>query len=83
MWMKLFRQIDMTGNPLLLLTVFFAIVGIQFLSLGLLGEMCAWIYFESQDKQPYAVRRLVNIELVKGTSKSLSPRRQEELGDRS
>ncbi len=60
--MKLFGGIDMTGNPLLLLSVLGAVVGVQFLVLGLLGEVCSRIYFACQDRQPYAVRRLVNFE---------------------
>ncbi|MCZ2341601.1 MAG: glycosyltransferase family 2 protein [Bacteroidales bacterium] len=47
---------DMSGNPLLLLSALLGLVGIQFLSLGLLGEMMARTYFESQGKSPYAVR---------------------------
>lgn len=47
---------DMSGNPLLLLSAMLGLVGIQFLSLGLLGEMMARTYFESQGKSPYAVR---------------------------
>jgi hypothetical protein len=60
--MKLGGGIDMTGNPLLLLSVLGAIVGVQFLVLGLLGEVCSRIYFACQNRQPYAVRRLVNFD---------------------
>lgn len=58
--MKLAAGIDMTGNPLMLLTVLSAIGSIQFLSLGLLGEVSARIYYSAQPKQNYAVRRVVN-----------------------
>ena len=58
--MKLAAGIDMTGNPLMLLTVLSLIGSIQFLSLGLLGEVNARIYYASQPKQNYAVRRIVN-----------------------
>lgn len=58
MWLG--YQIDMTGNPLLLLTTFAFMAGIQFLSLGMLGEVSIRTYYESQEKQPYHVRRLVN-----------------------
>lgn len=57
--MKL-RGTDMTGNPLLLLTVFASLAGLQFLVLGMLGEVAVRIYYESQDLAPYAVRSLVN-----------------------
>lgn len=49
---------DMSGNPLLLLSGMLGLVGVQFLSLGLLGEMMARTYYESQGKSPYAVREV-------------------------
>jgi glycosyltransferase involved in cell wall biosynthesis len=54
--------VDMTGNPLLLLTVFAMLTGIQFLGLGLLGELGSRIYF-GRDRQHYAVRELINFDL--------------------
>jgi glycosyltransferase involved in cell wall biosynthesis len=59
--MKWLGGIDMTGNPLLLLTAFSGMAGLQFFSLGLLGEVCARIYYGSQSKQNYAIREMVNI----------------------
>lgn len=53
---------DMTGNPLLMLSAMLELVGVQFLSLGLLGEMAARIYFESQGKSSYAVRETRGFE---------------------
>jgi hypothetical protein len=52
----------MTGNPLLYLGVMFELMGVQFLSMGLLGELMTRTYFESQGKPPYAVRQTVNLE---------------------
>jgi glycosyltransferase involved in cell wall biosynthesis len=62
--MKLFGSYDMTGNPLLLLAVFSMMLSIQFLSLGLLGEVCARIYFGSPGKEHYTVRELINFQPV-------------------
>jgi glycosyltransferase involved in cell wall biosynthesis len=59
--MKLLGGIDMTGNPLLLIAAFSGMAGLQFFSLGLLGEVCARIYYGSQSKQNYAIRELVNL----------------------
>ncbi len=59
--MKVWGGLDMTGNPLLLLTVLMAIVAIQFLSLGLLGELSARIYFGTHNRSQYTVRELVNM----------------------
>ena len=58
--MKLWQGVDMTGNPLLLLTVLACTVGVQFIVLGLLGEVSARIYHECQGKKPYRVRKLLN-----------------------
>jgi hypothetical protein len=52
---------DMTGNPLLLLAAMLELMGVQFLSLGLIGEVMARVYFESQGKPPYAVREKRNL----------------------
>src|SRR5262245_34583424 len=59
--MKLLGGVDMTGNPLMLLSVLGVIAAIQFFSLGLLGEVNARIYYASQPKQNYAIRELVNL----------------------
>ncbi len=66
--MKWLGDVDMTGNPLLLLTVFGGMASIQFFSLGLLGEVSARIYYGSQNKQHYAIRQLINIEHDSGLS---------------
>ena len=60
--MKLLGNVDMTGNPLLLLSVFGMMASFQFFSLGLLGEVSARIYYGSQNKQHYAIRELTNID---------------------
>ena len=48
--------IDMTGNPFFLLTFLFVMVGVQFISIGLLGEINVRTYYESQHKRVYVVR---------------------------
>ena len=58
--MKAAHGTDMTGNPFMLLAVLGAIAGIQFFSLGLLGEVTARIYYGSERRQNYAIRELVN-----------------------
>ena len=54
--------IDMTGNPLLLLTACAGIAAIQFFVLGLLAEMGTRTYHESQNRRPYQIRGLQNFE---------------------
>ena len=60
--MKLGGGVDMTGNPLLLLTALSMFVGVQFFSLGLIGEVNARIYYSDPAKPSYAVRERVNFE---------------------
>jgi len=60
--MKLFSETDMTGNPLLLLSVMLVLVGIQLISMGLLGEVMARTYFESQGKASYLIRDTHNLD---------------------
>ena len=52
----------MTGNPFLLLSALLELVGVQFISLGLIGEVLTRTYFESQGKAAYTVRTTVNLE---------------------
>src|SRR5947209_1999743 len=54
-WMKSHNKVFMTGNPLLLLSVMLELVGVQFISMGLLGEVMSRTYFESQGKSSYTV----------------------------
>ncbi len=60
--MRIFAGEDMTGNPLLLLSVFLTMVGVQFFSLGIIGEIVTRTYFESQDKPSYTVRNTLNLD---------------------
>jgi glycosyltransferase involved in cell wall biosynthesis len=46
-------------NPLLLLAVFLAIVGVQFVLMGLLAELSIRTYHESQSKTTYVVREVI------------------------
>jgi glycosyltransferase involved in cell wall biosynthesis len=63
-WMKYVSQprVLMTGNPLLLLSVMLELVGVQLVSLGLIGEMLSRTYFESQGKSSYVVRATLNLD---------------------
>lgn len=60
--MKIFAGTDMTGNPLLLLGILATILSVQFFSLGLIGEVCARIYYTSEHRTNYQVRELVNFD---------------------
>ena len=47
------------GRPLLSLSVLFMILGVQLVIMGLLGEMLARIYHESQGKPIYTVKKVL------------------------
>jgi hypothetical protein len=66
MAMKYFLNppVFMTGNPLLLLCVMLELVGVQFISMGLIGEVLTRTYFESQGKTSYTVRATLNLDGV-------------------
>ncbi len=62
-WMKYcYDGTYMTGNPLLLFSALLELVGVQFISLGLIGEVMSRTYFESQGKKSYAVRSTLNMD---------------------
>jgi glycosyltransferase involved in cell wall biosynthesis len=55
---KVFYGRDIGGRPLLLLGVLLIIVGIQFIGMGLLGEMLVRVYHESQKKPIYVTKKV-------------------------
>ena len=61
--MKPLTGVFMTGNPLLMLGVMFNLIGVQFISMGLIGELMTRTYFESGGSGPYLVGQTLNIEL--------------------
>jgi len=52
----------MTGNPLLLFSAVLEMIGVQFISMGLIGELVTRTYFESQGKKSYTVRSTLNLD---------------------
>ena len=60
LYMKLFEQISMNRNPLLILTAFLLFMGIQFIVLGLLAELSARTYYEAQGKTIYNIKDKIN-----------------------
>lgn len=61
-WKKVFNGPFITGNPLFYFSVLLELAGVQFLSLGLLGEVLTRTYFESQGKHAYTVRTTLNLD---------------------
>jgi hypothetical protein len=53
---KILLGYELGRRPALLLAVLLVVVGVQFVSIGLLGEMLARTYHESQGKPIYVIR---------------------------
>jgi glycosyltransferase involved in cell wall biosynthesis len=53
---KLITGADIGNRPLLSLAILLMILGVQFLAMGLLGELLVRTYFEVQDKAIYMIR---------------------------
>jgi len=60
-YLKLADGLSMNRSPLLILTAFLLFMGVQFIVLGLLGEVNARTYYEAQGKPIYVVRERVNL----------------------
>ncbi len=56
---KLVYDLEIGSRPLLLLAILLIFIGIQFVTMGLLGEMLARTYHESQDRPVYVVREVL------------------------
>ncbi len=61
LYMKLFEGLSMNRNPLLIMTAFLLFMGVQFIVLGLLGELNARTYYEAQGKPIYVIRDRINL----------------------
>ena len=57
---KFVYGIDVTGSPWLYMTILFVLIGVQFISMGLISEMNVRIYFESLKKEPYVIKTILD-----------------------
>jgi glycosyltransferase involved in cell wall biosynthesis len=62
LFMKYGEGLSMNRNPLLILSAFSLFAGVQFIALGLLGELVTRTYHEVQDKQIYTIRDTINLD---------------------
>ena len=56
---KIFLGMQLAARPILLLAILLIVTGFQFITFGLLGEMLARTYHESQGKPIYVIRDLL------------------------
>ncbi len=57
---KLNSGVDMSGNPLLLLTAVLILATLQFILMGLLAELLVRTYHESQNRPTYVIREVLD-----------------------
>jgi glycosyltransferase involved in cell wall biosynthesis len=58
-FIRLFLGSPIANRPLLLLAILLIFVGVQLLTMGLLGELTARTYHEAQGKKVYAIREML------------------------
>ncbi|MCI0469085.1 MAG: glycosyltransferase family 2 protein [Nitrospirae bacterium] len=56
---KFLRGVNIGSRPLLLFGAMMIIVGVQFIGMGLIGEMIVRVYHESQKKPIYAIKKII------------------------
>jgi len=61
-YQRLILKQSIANRPLLLLSVLLIVVGIQFITMGLLGEIMVRTYHESVEKTIYVVREVIDSE---------------------
>lgn len=61
-WLKVFAATSFILTPLPLLAATLGLSGVLFLLLGVIAEMLARTYYESQGKMPYSVKRMRNVD---------------------
>ena len=59
-FVKLFMHENIGSRPMLLLAVLLVVIGVQLVTMGLLGEMITRTYYESQDKKIYYIKEIVS-----------------------
>lgn len=59
-YQRLILKQGIANRPLLLLSVLLIVIGIQFITMGLLGEIMVRIYHEAVEKDIYAVREVID-----------------------
>ena len=71
-YQRMFQSIPMGNRPLLALGVMLVLIGLQFLVFGLLAELLARTYYESQGKKTYFIRRIITPGAVGTESQTLA-----------
>jgi hypothetical protein len=60
LYVRLIVGQNIGDRPLLLLGVLLVLIGVQFLGMGLLGELITRVYYEGRNRPIYVVREELN-----------------------
>jgi glycosyltransferase involved in cell wall biosynthesis len=63
-YVRLILQRSIAERPLLLLGILLLVVGVQFITMGLLGELVVRTYHETRNRPTYVVREILNRDNV-------------------
>lgn len=61
-YLKLFYSVSFITTPLPIFSAMLVIVGVQLIAMGVIAEMLMRVYYESQGKQPYSIKKMTNIQ---------------------
>ena len=61
-YQRLFLQQSISNRPLLLLAILLMLIGVQFITMGLLGEIMVRTYHEAVEKRIYVVRNVLGAD---------------------
>ena len=59
-YQRLFMSVPMGNRPMMILGVMLILIGMQFLVFGILAEVLARTYYESQNKKTYVIRQIIS-----------------------
>jgi glycosyltransferase involved in cell wall biosynthesis len=71
--MKIFAGYSLVERPLLLLGIFLALLGVQFICMGILAEIQTRSYHESSKKCTYSIREVLCVEQSSQSNSSVVP----------
>lgn len=64
-YQRLILKQSIAGRPLLLLAILLVVIGIQFITLGLLAEIMVRAYHESSDRRTYFIQEIIGFDPTK------------------
>lgn len=57
---RIFLSLPLSSRPIFSIAILFILIGLQLVMTGLIAEILARVYFESQNKKTYSIRNVIN-----------------------